>query len=68
VALSQNSSQLAVVPFIDHVLARFEAPVDVLTHQLREFLGSFEELCTKVLINHCITYRNHHEASGWQRE
>jgi hypothetical protein len=44
VALPQNSSELAATTFLDHVLARFGAPTEVLIDQRREFLGLFEEL------------------------
>jgi transposase InsO family protein len=64
VALPQNSSELAAAAFLDRVLARFGAPTEVLTDQGREFLGSFEELCTKALIDHCTTSRDHPEADG----
>ena len=52
VALSQNSLELATAAFLDRVLARFGAPIEVLTDQGREFLGSFEELCMQALIDH----------------
>ena len=55
VALPPNSSELAVIAFLDCVLAHFGAHVQVLTHQESEFLGSFEELCTKSFIDHYIT-------------
>jgi hypothetical protein len=64
VALSQNSAELAVAAFLDRVLARFGAPAEVLTDQGREFLGAFEELCTKALIDHRTTSRDHPEADG----
>ena len=64
VALLQNSAELAAAAFLDQVLARFGAPVEVLTDQGREFLGAFEELCTMVLIDHRITSRDHPEANG----
>lgn len=64
VALPQNSSELAAMAFLDRVLARFGAPAEVLTDQGREFLGSFEALCTKALIDHRTTSRDHPEADG----
>ena len=64
VALPQNSSELAAAAFLDRVLARFGAPGEVLTDQGREFLGSFEELCTKALIDHQTTSSDHPEADG----
>ena len=36
----------------------------MLTDQGKEFLGSFEELCTKALIDHRTTSRDHPEADG----
>ena len=64
VTLSQNSAELAVTAFLDRVLARFGAPAEVLTDQRREFLGDFKELCTKALINHRTTFRDHPETDG----
>jgi transposase-like protein len=64
VALPQNSANLAAAAFLDRVLARFGAPAEVLTDQRREFLGAFEELCTKALIDHRTTSRDHPEADG----
>jgi hypothetical protein len=52
VALPQNSSVSATMAFLDCVLTRFGAPAEVLTNQGKEFLRSFGELCTKVLIDH----------------
>jgi hypothetical protein len=64
VVLPQNSSELAAVTFLDRVLARFGAPAEVLRDQGREFLGSFEALCIKALIDHRTTSRDHPEADG----
>ena len=64
VALSQNSAELAVATFLDHVLAHFRAPAEVLTDHGREFIGVFEELCTKALIDHRTTSRDHPETDG----
>ena len=61
VALSQNSSELAAIAFLDRILARFGASAEVLTDQGREFLGSFEALCTKILIDHRTTSKDHPE-------
>ena len=36
----------------------------MLTNQGREFLGAFEALCTKALIDHQTTSRDHPEADG----
>lgn len=45
-------------------MARFGALAEILIDQIRKFLGSFEELCTKALTNHCTTSTNHLEADG----
>ena len=50
--------------FLDRVLTRFGASVEVLTDQGRKFLGVFEELCTKALIDHRTTSQDHPEADG----
>ena len=65
VALPQNSAKLAAAAFLDRVLARFGALAEVLTDQEREFLGAFEELCTKALIDHRTTSWDHPEADGF---
>ena len=62
VALHQDSTELFATTFLDRMLARFGASAEVLMDQRREFLGAFEELCTKALINHHTTSRDHHEA------
>ena len=49
---------------LDRVLACFGASAEVLTNQGREFLGAFEELCTKTLIDHRTTSRDHPHADG----
>ena len=64
VALPQNSAKLAAAAFLDRVLTRFGAPAEVLTNQEIEFLGAFKELCTKVLIDHRTTSRDHPKADG----
>lgn len=50
--------------FLDCVLARFGAPVEVLTNQGQEFLGAFEDLLTMVLIDHHTTSRDHPKVDG----
>ena len=64
VVLSQNFAELGAATFLDHVLARFGASAEVLADQRRELLDVFEEFCTKALIDHRITSRNHLEADG----
>jgi transposase InsO family protein len=68
VALPQNSSELAAVAFLDRVFVRFGALAEVLTDQGREFLGSFKELCTKALIDHCRHLETTLMLMDWQRE
>jgi len=55
---------LAAIAFFDHVLAHFETLAKVLIDQRWKFLISFDELCTKPLIDHHTTSRDHHEANG----
>ena len=50
--------------FLDRVLACFGTSVELLTDQRREFLGAFKEMCTKALIDHYTTSRDHPEADG----
>jgi hypothetical protein len=64
VALPLNSAELVTTAFLDRVLAHFGTLADVLMDQGREFLGVFEELCTKALIDHCITSRDHPKVDG----
>jgi transposase-like protein len=64
VALPQNFAKLAAAAFLNRVLACFGAPAKVLTDQGREFLGAFEELCIKALIDHRTTSRDHPEVDG----
>lgn len=63
-ALPQNSSKLAALAFLDRVLARFGAPTEFLTNQGCEFLGIFQALCTKALIDYRTTSRDHLKADG----
>ena len=64
VVLSQNFAKLVAASFLDRKLARFGALAKVLTDQRREFLGAFEELCTKALIDHRTTSRDHLKVDG----
>jgi hypothetical protein len=50
---------LAVVAFLDHVFAIFGILVELLIDHGGKFLGLFEELCAKVLIDHQTTSRDH---------
>ena len=64
VTLPQNFAEFAVAAFLDRVLARFGAPAEVVMDQEREFLGTFEDLSIKTLIDHRTTSRDHLEAYG----
>ena len=64
VILFQNFTQLAATTILNCVLARFGAPAEVLWDQGKEFLSAFEKLCTKALIDHRTTSRDHPEANG----
>lgn len=48
---------------LDRVLSCFGAPIEVLTHQGREFLSKFQMLCEQAMTNHC-TMLNHPESDG----
>lgn len=56
VVLPQNSSELVANVILNRVSVRFGTHVEVLTGQERVFFGSFEDLCTKALIDHHTTY------------
>ncbi|WP_375609853.1 DDE-type integrase/transposase/recombinase [Bartonella sp. AC53GZZY] len=64
VALPDKSSEGTTYLFLDQVLSHFGAPAEVLTDQGTEFLGEFQVLCDKALIDHCTTSRDHPEANG----
>jgi transposase InsO family protein len=46
------------------VLCRYGAPVEGLMDQGKEFHGEFAELLTKLLIDHCLTSRDHPQSDG----
>nr|PNR43309.1 hypothetical protein PHYPA_015689 [Physcomitrium patens] len=50
--------------FLDHILVCFEVIAEILRNQGRKFFEVFEALCTKALINHCSTFKNHLETNG----
>jgi len=52
VALAQNSLELTIVAFLDKNLACFGVHVEVLIDQGKKFIGTFEALYTKTLIDH----------------
>ena len=60
----QNSIELATVSFLDHVLAYFGASTEVQRDQGWELVNVFEEWCTKALIDHHTTLRDHPELDG----
>lgn len=59
---------MAAVAFLDHASTCFGAPTEVSIDQRREFLGSFEDLCTKILIDHYTTSQNHTNADGMAQQ
>ena len=65
VALFQNFAKLAATSFLDRVFTQFGALAKVLTDQGREFFNVFEELCTKALIDHHTSSRNHRRWMAW---
>ena len=46
------------------MLAQFGTPIELLTNHRQEFLDAIEDLCTKALIDHCATSRDHLKAHG----
>jgi hypothetical protein len=64
VALPDKFRERAAYSFLDRVLSRFGAPVEVLTDQGREFLGEFQTLCEQAMIGHRTTSRDHPKADG----
>jgi transposase InsO family protein len=49
---------------LKRVLTMFGAPAEVLTDQGNEFLGEFDELMTRLMIDHRRTSRGHPQADG----
>ena len=60
----QNFAKLVAAAFLDRMLTYFGALVKVMTEQNRKFLGVFEKLCTKALIDHHTTSQDHLKADG----
>ena len=54
-ALPDKFSEGAAYAFLDQVLSRFGAPMEVLTDQGREFLGEFQNLLEQIYIDHRTT-------------
>lgn len=50
--------------FLNRVLACFRAHAEVLTHQGREFLESFDALRIKTLVDHHTMSEHHHDIDG----
>jgi transposase-like protein len=55
VALPDKSNEGVAYSFLNRVLSHFGAPVEVLTDQGTEFLGDFQDLLNKCLIDHRTT-------------
>ncbi len=64
VALPDKSSEGVAYSFLNRVLSHFGAPTEVLTDQGTEFLGDFQDLLNKCLIDHRTTSRDHPQADG----
>jgi hypothetical protein len=64
VALPNKFREGAAYSFLDRVLSRFGAPVEVLTDQGREFLGEFQTLYEQAMIDRHTTSRDHPKADG----
>lgn len=64
VPVPDKSSEISAAVFLDRVLAHFGAPAEVVSDQGKEFLGEFDALCERSLIDHRQTSRNHPEANG----
>jgi transposase-like protein len=54
VPLQDHNSGVAYA-FLDRLLNRFRAPIEILTNQAIEVHGEFQKLCEKTLIDHCTT-------------
>lgn len=63
-ALPDKFREGAAFAFLDRVLSRFGAPAEVLKNQGREFLGEFQVLLKKAMIDHCTISRDHPETDG----
>jgi transposase InsO family protein len=64
--VSANSEKTShhIAAALRGVLCRYGAPAEVLTDQGEEFQGKFAELLTKLLIDHCLTSRDHPQSDG----
>lgn len=61
--ITSNSSSLLAATILDHVLACFGAPAEVLADQIIEFLCFSLDLCTNFFL-HRTTSQNHPELDG----
>jgi len=64
VPLLDRSCEGTTYTFLDRVLSRFGAPIEILIDQGTKFCGEFQELCENALIDHCMTSRNHLKVDG----
>lgn len=58
-ALSQNSSKLATIIILNHILVCFGAHIEILIDHVKKFFRSFEAFYTKDLIDHYTIFKNH---------
>jgi hypothetical protein len=59
VPLLDRSSEGATYAFLEKVVNRFGALVEIFIDQSEEFCGVFQKLCEKTLINHRTTLQDH---------
>ena len=64
VAIPPEESCESTIVLRQYVLCRYRAPTEVLTDQVTEFKGEFQEMLDKVLIDHRRTLRDHPQADG----
>lgn len=61
--LLDHNNERTTYTFLDRVLNKFGALIEVLIDQGMEFYGKFQELCEKALIDHYTISQNHLEAN-----
>jgi hypothetical protein len=58
------SNEGAIYAFLDRVVNRFGALIEIFINQNEKFRGEFQKLCEKTLIDHRTTLQDHFEANG----
>jgi hypothetical protein len=59
VSLPDRSNEGTTYAFLDRVLSRFGAIIEVLINQGMDFYEDFQKLCEKALIDHQTTSQDH---------